>query len=440
MKPRNKQEKEVERLHNLLPSLSMEQMNWIIGQDCEYSARKYAEQGGKKMFENYSYYSVVETFDGWQVVRHFLIHSKTKKAGYDFGYLNEVSQRWMRLDQYGLLELHIFEKPKVMGWQWHKQPYSLGSPLSLKIWNNDYNRAGRTLFGCADEEIYPVREFSDQFKNHKLARLFGRSDEIEIVKNTARELQYVKSLELSTEKVMPMRSQSYIPVIYETLRKIGEWGLAEEYLTGSWYGQYIKKYWRPFIVARRHGYRLKDWHLWFDYVRDLDYLGRDVHNPHYICPADLEEAHAEAVDKCIALRRKRSQEWEANKAIREARRQKKLSIGYTKRMQAYFGIVIVTQSGISITPLKSVEEFAEEGAAMHHCVFTNKYYDRPDSLILSAKDREGKRVETIEVSLNTFRIVQSRGACNKSTPWHDEIVDAMQKGMRQVRAASRLAA
>ena len=43
---------------------------------------------------------------------------------------------------------------------------------------------------------------------------------------------------------------------------------------------------------------------------------------------------------------------------------------------------------------------------MHHCVFTNEYYLKADSLILSATI-DGKRIETIEVSLKRMEVVQS---------------------------------
>ena len=48
--------------------------------------------------------------------------------------------------------------------------------------------------------------------------------------------------------------------------------------------------------------------------------------------------------------------------------------------------------------LESVQEYLEEGKALHHCVFTNEYYLKEQSLILSARI-DGKRIETIEVSL-----------------------------------------
>lgn len=57
---------------------------------------------------------------------------------------------------------------------------------------------------------------------------------------------------------------------------------------------------------------------------------------------------------------------------------------------------------IRIKVLDSVEAIRQEGEAMHHCVFTNEYYLKADSLILSATI-DGKRIETIEVSLNAWR-------------------------------------
>ena len=77
---------------------------------------------------------------------------------------------------------------------------------------------------------------------------------------------------------------------------------------------------------------------------------------------------------------------------------------------------------IQVHVLESVQEHLEEGVSMHHCVFSNAYYLKEDSLILSATI-EGKRIETIEVSLRTLEVVQSRGVCNKNTEYHEQIVN-----------------
>ena len=85
--------------------------------------------------------------------------------------------------------------------------------------------------------------------------------------------------------------------------------------------------------------------------------------------------------------------------------------------------VSVSRTALSkVHVLESVQEHFEEGVSMHHCVFSNAYYLKEDSLILSATI-EGKRIETIEVSLRTLEVVQSRGVCNKNTEYHEQIVN-----------------
>lgn len=87
---------------------------------------------------------------------------------------------------------------------------------------------------------------------------------------------------------------------------------------------------------------------------------------------------------------------------------------------------------ICIRVLDSVEAIRQEGEAMHHCVFTNEYYLKADSLILSATI-DGKRIETIEVSLKRMEVVQSRGVCNKNTPYHGQILKLMKGNMSLIR-------
>lgn len=69
---------------------------------------------------------------------------------------------------------------------------------------------------------------------------------------------------------------------------------------------------------------------------------------------------------------------------------------------------------------------------MHHCVYSNEYYLKPNSLILSATI-DGKRVETIEVSLKTLKVLQSRGVCNMNTEYHDRIIELVNKNKRLIR-------
>ena len=69
---------------------------------------------------------------------------------------------------------------------------------------------------------------------------------------------------------------------------------------------------------------------------------------------------------------------------------------------------------------------------MHHCVFANGYWKRSDCLILSARIGD-KRIETIEVNLETFDVVQSRGVCNNNTEYHERIIQLVKKNINLIR-------
>ena len=97
----------------------------------------------------------------------------------------------------------------------------------------------------------------------------------------------------------------------------------------------------------------------------------------------------------------------------------------------FFGIDI-TDGEIEIKPLESVLEYLEEGTTMHHCVFACEYYSKPDSLVLSAKIN-GERIETVEFSLSKFKVIQSRGVCNKETPYHKRIISLMNSNVKLIK-------
>ena len=71
--------------------------------------------------------------------------------------------------------------------------------------------------------------------------------------------------------------------------------------------------------------------------------------------------------------------------------------------------------------------------------FDNAYYLKEDSLILSATI-EGRRIETIEVSLDTLKVVQSRGVCNKNTEYHKQIVSLINANRKLIRQGMRATA
>ena len=106
---------------------------------------------------------------------------------------------------------------------------------------------------------------------------------------------------------------------------------------------------------------------------------------------------------------------------------------------AVFFNLALTDGLLVIKVLQSVDEFLEEGKAMHHCVYTNEYYNRDNTLILSARI-DGKRIETVELSLDTFKVVQSRGVCNSNTEYHDRIINLVESNAELIRQRMNKAA
>ena len=173
--------------------------------------------------------------------------------------------------------------------------------------------------------------------------------------------------------------------------------------------------------------------MWLDHLELLKHFKLDMHNAHYVCPENLRAAHQELYE-----RRRRDQERveaarrEAYRAAEEQRRMEQDKLyremieNWTAKMGAILGLSI-NGTNLSIKPLQSIDEFKQEGEAMHHCVYQMRYYDynkHPNCLILSAKDEAGNRLATIEYNTARYDIVQCRAACN-AVPERDKEIRAL---------------
>ena len=163
--------------------------------------------------------------------------------------------------------------------------------------------------------------------------------------------------------------------------------------------------------------------MWCDYIDLLRFFNKDLRNAKYVCPADLEAEH----DRYVELKREHYRKQREQERIREAIRHEQQ---YRDAKGRFFGIDL-TDGKIHVRVLESIEQFRQEGEAMHHCVFTNEYYRRDDSLILSATI-DGQRLETVEVSLSRLEVAQSRGVCNKDSPYHKQIIKLVQHNIHLI--------
>lgn len=210
----------------------------------------------------------------------------------------------------------------------------------------------------------------------------------------------------------------------ETLLKARRYELID-YFEGHRYK--IDMYWPSIKICLRNKYRIKDVSMWFDYLELLDHYHKDLHNAHYVCPKNLKKAH----DLYVARKKRDDEKERKAKDMQRLLKLKKAAEKYIKEKSIFFDLKL-SDGKIVVVPLKSLEEFQQEGEIMHHCVFTNEYYKKKDTLILSARIGK-KHVETVEVNLKTLSIVQSRGVCNQNTEYHERIIGLVTKNMNLIR-------
>ena len=209
-------------------------------------------------------------------------------------------------------------------------------------------------------------------------------------------------------------------------------------------GEHLAKYHESNIInqvkiANRHHYKPYDYSIWVDTIGLLRRLKMDDRNTKHICPENLHTWHNELLARWQRIqakeveRQQRERERERHEAeLRRLETEKHIAEEYVKRIARFLQLNIQDEL-ISITPIPTVEAVHEEGKTMHHCVFAMGYYKKPEVLLLSARDKEGKRIETIEVNLNTYQVEQSRGVHNSNTKHHNRILSLMAKEMNQIK-------
>ena len=358
---------------------------------------KHWNQSIRKSLSEALDYSVAQPFKGYMVVRTFRVQRDNIK-GFDTHLLMyETFQNWIAEDG----------KEMILGKKYTRSPFHFSwdytSEMDVKFHN--HSATGyyemKDVFDVSGNYLYPRVSVTSRLKRNGWTN---------------------KLLKLKRISIVDAMKQLLNNPIAETVVKTGQLKVFEYMLRK---GNYTITHQHALNICNRNGYIVKDASMWFDYLGLLDYFRLDTHNPHYVCPADLKAEH----DRLL----RKKQRVEARRKEEEKRRQiadwEKV---YKKEKGKFFGICF-GDGNIAISVIQSVAEIAEEGEAMHHCVFSAEYYKRPDSLILSAKDSAGNRLETVEVSLSTFKVVQSRAVCNKTTPYHNRIINLVEKNIGLIR-------
>lgn len=439
MKPRNDYQRHIVELSDKLPQLTSAQRKWAIehcfDEDAYFAGNKVwclhcgeifghkAPKLGVEMGEAVTtcpncnrklklkssrkckynervYFTILTTCKGFQVCRHFLVEKHVRKTSHYKNwdkepeyYINECVQNW--IDERGK-ETIIARNVKCMPFVYDAWDFS--KPMSLKVANRSCYAPNR--YDINSDYVYPT------------SRVLYK-----IVRNGFR-MRYNR-ISYSEQAKLLLRDKEA-----EILAKNEQWGL----LTHKWlrnFGEFGLPHQHSIRIAMRHKYIVDDASMWFDYLDLLDYFGKDTHNPHYVCPADLNAAH----DRLMKKKERKEAELKRQRLIKEAKLHEE---DYRKSKGKYFGICFGNDD-VMVSVIQSVAEMADEGQELHHCVYSMKYYNKENSLILSAKDTDGNRIETIEIDLSTFKVVQCRGKHNSVTDKHDEIIKLVNENINLIR-------
>ena len=213
----------------------------------------------------------------------------------------------------------------------------------------------------------------------------------------------------------------------ETLLKAKQYELLNYF--GAQNHSKIITHWASVKIAIRNKYFPKDASIWLDYLDLLEQFGKDLRSPKYLFPDNLEKAHDKLVEKRRVIEKKLEIERRKLKLQEDEKE-------YSKRIQDFLGLEF-TKGELVIKVLETVNDFIEEGDAHKHCVYTNSYYNKVDSLLFSALYK-GKRIETVELSISKLEILQSRGLQNQASEQNKAIIKLIKSNLHQIQNRIKL--
>lgn len=345
----------------------------------------------KTTSDHTNYFAIVEVFGEFQVVRNFELNAHYKKGKPVNRYLHEILQYWIQPDgkttMFGLCHT-------TTGW--------------CDSWGGDWGirEEGRGWYGekynVYARNYHPDSVFKSEYSKYGINCNLRGINVLEAIKH------------------IPNNPH------LETLLKAKQYSLL-----GQLQSYRIQSFWPSIKICLRNKYQVTDSTIWFDYLDLLRYFKKDMRNAKYVCPKNLKKEHDRLMQKKREIQRIEDQEREKQRVLERQKKLENAIIEYVERTKKFFDLEL-KKGNITIKVLQSIDEFKEEGDELKHCVYTNEYYLKKNSLILSAKV-DGKRAETIELKVPEMKIVQSRGLKNNSTEYHEEIVSLVERNLEKIK-------
>lgn len=338
-------------------------------------------------------YSVVQVVDRFQVVRYFSCWKnmyKNKKPSYHF---RSLFEEWTDYDK---------NKKVIVG----RNTTWTGDGFS----SSDYEvRYTNTRWGQSEYERFvsdfncPGATFLPRFNKYGLGKDFHNCD-YRCLLNKLQHSSEVETLFKAKQKEL----------LFHAVHK------EDKYRT----------YWPQIKIVLRNKYKITDAGIWYDYLDLLKNFGKDISNPKYILPKDLKKEHNVYVHKIEKIRK---QEADQREAIRQEKERLKAEADEVlkKIKQSVFKDFSFQKGQIMVVCLIDEKDVEQEGKILDHCVYKNGYHKKSGILLMSARIN-GKPIETIEISLVNYSIIQCRGFDNEPTEYHEEIIAIVRQNMGKI--------
>jgi len=347
----------------------------------------------KRKDKQHIFIGLAQVYADCQVIRYYEVYSYHHDGNPTRFFCDEILQQWFSEDSKNTLR----GKYTIVSRQHNVNALvdSWSGEMEIRVERrNYYSSYYGEKYDCYADFWHPISVFKDKYKT------YGVSKNLKA---------------LSFKKIVECVSKS---PRYETLLKCGQFALL-----GYSYGSstlLYDQYWSAIKICIRNKYMVKDASVWKDYIDLLIYFKKDTHNAFYVCPKNLQKVHDRLVKKKREVERKEKAE---RQRLRVANYEKDFS-----KIKSHLTGIQLKEGEVLIKTLDSVQEYLEEGDTLNHCVYTNEYFLKPDSLCLSARVNN-EPVETIELDLIKLKVQQSRGKFNKVSPYHDEILSAVKKAI-----------
>lgn len=422
MKPTTLLQKKVVALSEKLPKLSENHKNWsnatsfdswavqsrnkIFCLDCNHSwkAEKNPNskntcpncrqklkwfQENKVHFSQMEYFAILTVKEDFQIIRIITSYKYMHKRKVPCYYHSEVMQHWLKFD---------------------------GTCTTMAKATQSYSQYYDAWICSSDLEVKPKSFIESPKFRINPWKIFPNRQILPIIKrNGFKGYFYGIAPQILFKSILQ-------DSICETLLKAKQINWLEFHLKE--HRNFVTPFWKALTLTFKNEYIIEDCSIYCDYLQLLSYFKKDLTKLLYICPKDLHEAHNKLVLKKAKILKKQLLEKKKTEILQA---QKK----YQEEKKSFFGLQF-SDKDITVCVLESITDFIVEADQLHHCIFTNAYYQKKDSLLLSARIKD-KPIETIEVSLSNLEILQSRGLQNKPSKYNRKIVKLVNQNLHLIQ-------